>query len=165
MLCMHCSLFRHIAILSLSVGALLIVPDASAQIGASVQSVAMIAHPGTDVDTLTQRQILDLYTLEKNKWEDGSLVYLLEQKNETEAKLVFYDYIRKKPRDLKKIWMRAVLSGEGRTPKVVRSQEEVVQSVSEMPGALGYVNADLVTNRVKILAIIPNSSELTSTDK
>lgn len=144
--------FRHIKLCTLGIGLMLLAPAAWAQEGA--HEVVIITHPATGSDSLTQRQIFELYTLEKNKWQDGSLVYLFELKEDIATRQIFYDYLRQKPRDLKKIWMRAVLSGEGRTPKVLRTESEIVQRISEVPGALGYVSANLVTNRVKVLARI-----------
>lgn len=121
--------------------------------------IAVIAHPGVAVDSLSKTDLQEYYTLENNKWPDGSLVYVIEQKNDSEAKDLFYHFIRYKPRELKKMWMRVVLLGEGQTPKVVRSEAEVVERVANTPGAVGYVNATLVTEDVKVLRLFLYNSE------
>lgn len=124
-----------------------------------ITQVAVIAHPEVGSDSLTRRELQEYYTLENNKWPDGSLVYVIEQKNESAAKDMFYQYIRYKPRELKKMWMRVVLLGEGRTPKVVRSEAEVVERVATTPGAVGYVDAALVNGDVKVLSLFTYNPE------
>ncbi len=126
--------------------------------GAMENLVAVIAHPSVPVESVTQQALVDFYTLEKNKWEDGSLVVLFEQKQETTSKKQFYAYLQKRPRELKKVWMRVVLSGEGRTPRTVRSEEEVLQEVAATPGAIGYTDASLVTDEVVVLGYIGSAA-------
>ncbi|MEM8488114.1 MAG: hypothetical protein AAF564_21370 [Bacteroidota bacterium] len=120
-----------------------------------VAGIAIIAHPSVPATTLSQQQVLDFYVLETNRWEDGSLVVLFDQKQKTASKEKFYRFLKKEPRELKKVWMRVVLSGEGRTPRTLGSEEEVVQEVAATPGAIGYVSADLVTDDVVVLRYVP----------
>ena len=129
-------------------------------VAASENLVAVIAHPSVPTESVNQQMLLDFYTLEKNKWEDGTLVVLFEQKQETASKKQFYAYLEKRPRELKKVWMRVVLSGEGRTPRTVRSEEEVIQEVAATPGAIGYAAASLVTEQVVVLGYIPGEPSM-----
>ena len=119
-----------------------------------LQGVAIIAHPDVTAEQLGRRDLVDLYTLEINKWIDGSLVVLYDLKSNTATKQIFYDYLRQTRRELKKIWMRVVLSGEGRAPRAVGSEEELLRKVANTAGALGYVSTHLFTDDVQVLGII-----------
>lgn len=120
-----------------------------------VTRIAIIAHPTVPATTVDRKEVLDFYTLETNKWPDGSLVYLFDQKQRTASKEQFYDFLGKKPRELKKAWMRVVLAGEGRTPRALGTEEEMVAKVAATPGALGYVAAAFVTDEVVVLRYVP----------
>ena len=50
--------------------------------------------------------------------------------------------------------MRAVLSGEVQSPKIIKSLEEMVERVGDKEGAIGYTVASAVTDDVKIVATI-----------
>ena len=111
----------------------------------------VIAHPSVPADQLSRQELHDLYHLEWNRWEDGSLVVLLDMKKEGPARDIFYEYLGRSGREVKRIWMRAVLSGEGQAPKIVRDEEDMLKRVSTTPGAIGYLPLDLVTTQVKVL--------------
>ena len=117
--------------------------------------IAIIAHPSVPAKAVDRKEVLDFYTLETNKWADGSLVVLFDQKQRTASQEQFYSFLEKKPRELKKLWMRVVLSGEGRTPRALGSEEEMVAEVAATPGAIGYVAVELVTNEVVVLRYVP----------
>ncbi len=131
----------------------------TSQPNATDNRVAIIANPAVPATALDRQEVLDMYMLETNKWEDGSLVVLIEQKKGAPSKERFYDFLRKKPRELKKIWMRMVLAGEGRTPRTMGSEEDVLQEVASTPGAIGYVAASSVTDDVVVLLYIQPISE------
>ena len=139
--------------------------SSDAIVEAKQDDIVIIAHPSVQVSTLSRHVLLELYTLEQATWEDGSLVTLFDLKPETEAKRVFYQYLRQKPRELKKIWMRVVLSGEGRTPRILGHEEEVVKKVAETPGALGYSQRSLVTDDVKVLGVVGSEAIIESSGR
>ncbi len=56
--------------------------------------------------------------------------------------------------DMKRVWLRMILSGEGRAPTLLRSAEDLVERVAATPGAVGYVPLALVTRDVKVIATI-----------
>ena len=60
---------------------------------------------------------------------------------------------------MKSIWMKNMLSGEGQPPQAKATEQEILEQVAKTPGAIGYVNRDLVTADVIELAVIPVNSE------
>jgi ABC-type phosphate transport system substrate-binding protein len=52
---------------------------------------------------------------------------------------------------IKKVWMKLQLTGEGQAPEGLGSDDEVVSKVASTPGAIGYVDAAKVNDNVKVL--------------
>jgi ABC-type phosphate transport system substrate-binding protein len=116
--------------------------------------VAVIAHKGVSVSSLSASAASDIFTLSTKEWKDGSAVVVFDLKAEGVTRTKFYDFIGKSPIELKKTWMRVQLSGEGKAPAVVASEEEMIQKVASTPGAIGFVSASKASGEVKILATI-----------
>ena len=57
--------------------------------------------------------------------------------------------------DMQRIWLRKQFSGRALPPQTVYSEEEILERVASVPGAIGYLAADKVTDRVRVLLVIP----------
>ena len=121
---------------------------------AQVAPVAVIAHPSVPHERLDDRALLDLYSLEDTRWSDGARVVLFDYKGKSEMKDRFYRFLGRRSSDMKRVWLRVILSGEGRSPTLLRTGEEVLEQVRLTPGSVGYVPASLVTDEVKVVALI-----------
>jgi ABC-type phosphate transport system substrate-binding protein len=120
--------------------------------GMTQAQVAVIAHPSVEETSITRSAVTDIYSLTNTMWSNRSAVIVVDVRSDIPAKKQFYSEIGKSPSDLRKVWMRAVLSGEAKAPEVAESEEEVLQKVSSTRGAIGYVSASKVTAAVKVLA-------------
>lgn len=116
--------------------------------------IVIIAHKNVPNDSLSARQVRELYWLKKTTWSDGSLVHLFDLKKNSDAKNEFYDFIYTSTVELHQVWMRAVLSGEVQSPRIIKSLTEMVSQVGMKEGAIGYTLASAVTDEVKIIAAI-----------
>ncbi len=121
--------------------------------GASGQ-VAIIAHKGVSTDAIGKQQLLDFYTGDDRKWDDGVPVTVLDLKRKNATKKALYEYLGKSTSRMKSIWMKRMLAGEGDPPEAMESEDEMLRKVASTPGAVGFVSEFKVTNEVKILAII-----------
>ncbi len=146
----------------LALGAMLQSIDPSPVYGQPVENdvmadtdfVALVAHKAVSNTALSSREAAEIYRMEHNKWDDGSLVVIVDLATKSDVKAQFYNFINAKERELKNVWMRFILSGEGRAPTVARSEQEMVDLVANTEGAVGYVGAGFVTDQVKVLALI-----------
>lgn len=116
--------------------------------------VALVAHKAVSNEVLSSREAAEIYRMENNKWDDGTLVIIVDLAVQSSVKSQFHNFINARERELKNVWMRFILSGEGRAPTVARSEEEVVSLVASTEGAIGYVSMAFVTDEVKVLALI-----------
>ncbi len=117
--------------------------------------VAVVAHPSVQTGELDERRLLDIYSLEETKWQDGTRIVLLDLKGQSDLKDTFYAFLGRRPQDVKRVWLRIILSGEGRSPTLLRSVDDVLEEIAETPGAIGYIPLDMVTDAVQIITTIP----------
>jgi ABC-type phosphate transport system substrate-binding protein len=119
--------------------------------GAATAQLAVIAHSSAQAPSLTRAQVTDIYTLSQTAWPDGTPVVVVDLRKPSPAKERFYAAIDKDPSDLRKEWMRAILTGKAKAPEGVDTESEMLKMVATTPGAIGYLRATAVTSEVKVL--------------
>jgi len=123
-------------------------------VGVMHAQVAVVVNKSVGVSSLSASELQDIYTLSTKDWKSGGKIVPFDIKVDA-VKDKFYGYLGKSSPDLKKIWMRVQLSGEGKAPEPLGSDDEVVERVASTPGAIGFVSADKVKGNVKVVATIP----------
>lgn len=121
---------------------------------ASSAEVAVIANPSVPAHSIDKSRLLDLYSGDIKEWENGDPIVLVDLKPTADVKDAFYGFLGKSASRMKSIWMKNMLTGEGRPPEAVASQEELLRKVAATPGAIGYVDRNLVTSDVITLTVI-----------
>ena len=116
--------------------------------------VAVIVNKSVGAATLTSAQCAAIYSLDNKTWPNGDKVIVFDSKNAT-TKGKFFGFIGKTDAELKKIWMRVQLSGGGKAPEGLSSDDEIVAKVASTPGAIGYVGASAAGSSVKVVATVP----------
>ncbi|MGH8016008.1 MAG: hypothetical protein ACREBV_07450, partial [Candidatus Zixiibacteriota bacterium] len=102
------------------------------------------------------KQLSSVYRGEKRSWSDGTKIKVWDLGERGETRESFYDYMGVRRSQMKLLWMRQLLTGEGEPPDEAATQEEMIKNVIATPGAIGYVNKELVDGRVKLLLLIQN---------
>lgn len=119
------------------------------------EEVAIITHPSVPIEQLSSRDVEDIYSLEELTWKDGSRIIVFDLKGKkSPIKQTFYAFIGRRPNDLKRLWLRVILSGEGQSPTLLDSPEDVLEMVAQTPGAIGYVPHSMASDAVKIVTRI-----------
>ncbi len=116
--------------------------------------VAVIVNKSVGASSLTSAQCAAIYSLDNKTWPNGDKVVVFDSKNST-TKAKFFGFIGKTDAELKKIWMRVQLSGGGKAPEGLASDEEIVGKVASTPGAIGYVGAAAAGGNVKVVVTVP----------
>ncbi len=131
---------------------------AQAEAGASLMEpavrVAIIAHPDVTPDTLTRNELLDYYTGDRQEWPDGTRVIVKELKAKGPVRDAFYEFLGQRPSRLKSIWLRKLLAGEGERPESLSDEQQMLETVANTPGAIGFINAQMTDERVRTLVLI-----------
>jgi ABC-type phosphate transport system substrate-binding protein len=121
---------------------------------AATGQVAVIANKSVPVSSIERSALLDIYSLSTHTWDDGSAIVVVTMKGNDGIVKKFHRFIHSTPFEMRKVWMRAQLSGEGRVPIALASEMEVAEKVASTPGAIGFVSAGHVPAGVITLAII-----------
>ena len=139
----------------LLIGIIIIMAAAPTALSAEV---AVIAHPSVPAQDISRAQLLDLYMGDVKEWDNGEPIILIDLKPRTDIKQTFYDFLGKSASRMKSVWMKQMLTGEGRPPEAMSTQEDLLEKVASTPGAIGYIDKTLVTGDVITLTIISSEN-------
>jgi ABC-type phosphate transport system substrate-binding protein len=128
-------------------------------INISQAQVAVIANKSISIDKINKTELLDCYTGDLKKLDDGQIIHVYDLKAKTETKKIFYKYLGKSPSRMKSIWMKRMLSGDGDPPPALESEEEMLKKVEKTKGAIGFVDYEKVTSKVKVIALIEKEKD------
>jgi ABC-type phosphate transport system substrate-binding protein len=116
--------------------------------------VAVIANKSVSDASISSSKVESVYMLKDKTWSDGKGVILFTLKSDNGTVEKFFSSFGKSSSDMKKLWMKAQLTGEGMAPEALGSEDEVVNKVASTPGAIGFVDAQKVNGNVKVLLTI-----------
>lgn len=122
---------------------------------AYAEEVAVIVNKENATDEVSFKELVKIFKQEKQHWEDGKKIYLIMQETGSpEKKVVLKEIYKMTDEELKKFWLAKMFRGEiSSFPKVLGSNEAVKRFVSEVPNAIGFIDASFVDESVKVLRI------------
>lgn len=138
------TLYHHIRkILTPLVGLLLLLPlqnGISRGEGMDENDVTFIASLDVFESTLSSKDIRDIFLGKKCKWTDGKEI-IIAVMYQTEAHQQFTKkYTRKTSAQFMTYWKHMVFIGQGRFPKSIASETEMIDFVAKSHGVIGYVS-------------------------
>jgi len=114
--------------------------------------VAVVAHKDVPVESISKDQLLDFYIGDIQAWPSSELeIIVCDLREKGDVKDGFYDYLGKSSSRMRSIWLKRKLAGEGNPPLFFPSEEELLEHITNTPGAIGFVHLTKVTDNVKIL--------------
>lgn len=151
----HCRVAAVVPVLA--VLAVLVASPARAQDAATAQpeGVAIVVHPGVEIDNLGLDQLRRIFMADQQFWPDGSRVTLLVRAPAAYERDVVLNVIYRMSEDeFRKYWVGKMFRAEVPAgPKIVYSSEMAGGLVTAVPGAIGFVPAGDVTEGAKVLRI------------
>ena len=118
------------------------------------ESVAIIVHESIAVSSFNKNDLVEIYTLRRSSWSDGSRIIITDYKGESQLRDEFYSYIDIQVSAIKRLWLKEQFTGRSLPPKVVKSVDEMSKLVTENPGTIGYVPVSDIPEGVRVLLII-----------
>ncbi|MEW5682095.1 MAG: hypothetical protein AB1780_06920 [Pseudomonadota bacterium] len=105
----------------------------------SVPAATVLAHPSVPLDSLTQAQLRNIFSLRQTLWPDGTPVRVIVMPVDTELHQRFCrEQLRLFPYQLNNIWDKHSFSGTGRRPEQAADAVTMLQLIRSIPGAIGY---------------------------
>ena len=113
----------------------------------------VIVNNSVPASSIVPKELLDVYTLNKVHWDDGSRITVFDLKR-GQAKEEFYAHIDMSEEDLQRIWLRKQFTGKARPPRSMANEDELIDMVNRTPGAIGYASARKIPKKsnVRIVA-------------
>jgi ABC-type phosphate transport system substrate-binding protein len=129
----------------------------SVAFAAHSQATAMrvVVNPSVEPKILTVEQMRRIFSMRQTTWSNGQAitVYVLSSQHLTHqafSKKVLGMF----PYQLDRIWNKLVYSGLGEEPIKVQSEQEMLDRISQKPGAIGYVTQQINDNNVNFINVL-----------
>jgi ABC-type phosphate transport system substrate-binding protein len=119
-----------------------------------IQSASVLVHNSVPLQSLSQTQLRNIFTLRQTQWPDGTPIRvivlpdsaLLHQRFSREQLKLF-------PYQLSSIWDKHSFSGTGSRPLQVDDEAIMLQMIRSTPGAIGYVGQATAESGLKEVRI------------
>ncbi len=117
----------------------------------SYSQVVVIANKSVPENSISINKLTDIYLLRAKTWSNGNAIVPFTIKSDNAEVDKFFSKLGKSYEDMKKLWLKMQLTGEGQPPAALDSDDDVVNKVASTPGAIGFVSAGKVNGNVKVL--------------
>jgi len=115
----------------------------------------VIVHPSNPAESVSRRQLSDMFLKKLTHWPDGTTAEPVEPPEKSRTRAYFLSDVMngRSALALKMFWQKRVFSGRDTPPLEKASEEEVVAFVKATPGAIGYVAPTTPVVGVKVLEL------------
>lgn len=122
---------------------------------AAAGEIAVIVSKANPTEAISFRELVKIFKQEKQYWETGGKIYLIMQETgAAEKATVLKKIYQMEEQELKKFWLGKLFRQEiASFPKTLSSNEAVKRFVSQVPSAVGVIDASFVDDSVKVLRI------------
>lgn len=118
--------------------------------------VAVIVHPSSGIESLTEDDIARLFLGKSKSFPGGAQAVPINQNEGSAAREKFNEAVCKKnASQYKAYWSQLVFTGKGTPPKDGGDDAGVKALISANPNMIGYVDASAVDASVKVVFKVP----------
>ena len=124
-------------------------------VSATSGDIAIIVNKANPTDELSSTDLVKIFAQDKQYWENGKKVYLIMQEaGSLEKKVILKKIYKMGDEELKRFWLAKMFREEiASFPKTLSSNEAVKRFISQVPNAIGFIDASFVDESVKVLRI------------
>lgn len=122
---------------------------------AEANRVVIVAHRDVRVDSLSDEDLRAIFFGQRLYWQEGQLIVPIVLTSGPTHETFLATCLQETAPLFRTFWMHAIFTGQARAPKATSREEIALAFVAETPGAVGYVRAGNVSNRVKIISVNP----------
>lgn len=114
--------------------------------------LVVIGNKDMDTEELTRKEVIDIYMGRNSVFPNGKIAMPLDQSVDSDARSQFYaKLVGKNINEINAYWARLLFSGRARPPRVIKREEEIVNTVTENNSVIGYVDSSYLTDDVKVI--------------
>ncbi|TCK08298.1 hypothetical protein [Marinobacterium mangrovicola] len=117
--------------------------------------ILVVVSKDSPVDTITKRELVDLYMGRSHSLPDGSPVMKIDAPVDSPVRAEFYQaLIGMKVSEVNAYWARLMFTGRATPPMSVTKPEDVAGLLARNPSALGYLPEDSENEQLKTIFVI-----------
>jgi ABC-type phosphate transport system substrate-binding protein len=122
-----------------------------AALAVHAEGLVVIANTQVPVNSISVEELTLVYLIQRNSWSNGVVIVPVNREASSAERGFFSEQLfNRTPSDMSEYWNR--LRFTGKIPPLVQTSDQAVLGfVRSVPGAIGYVDAELVTTGVKVL--------------
>lgn len=122
--------------------------------GAVAGELVVVANRGVTTEQLSDRDLLELFSLRQGQWPDGQPVRVLAlDKDHNLHQRFCRDLLKLASYRLEWFWSRHLYAGFGSAPQRFDSVEALRTALAATPGAIGYLQQEDLNDQVKALVV------------
>lgn len=115
--------------------------------------VAVIANQRNSVESLTPKQVQDIFLGRTRTFPDGRYALPIDQSSALRAE--FYQKLTDRPiEQINAFWARIMFTGQASPPLQLPDDAAVLKTVRENEGAIGYVEKSHLDKTVRVLLLL-----------
>ena len=115
--------------------------------------ILVIANNSVPADNLSSTTVSDIYLGNISRWNNGDSIRVVMLKKGATHETFTREIVGETPERLKKYWKKAIFTGTGTPPKVVKTEADVVNFVAATRGAIGYIDSSISHGGVKVISV------------
>ena len=122
-------------------------------VGVASAETVIICNPGVQETVIPPQILQKIFLGKRTKWSDNSKINVVVLKDTEQHKLFLKSYIHRTHSQWKSHWKKMVFTGKGIKPRQFDDTGAYLKYISSSPGAVGYIDAGLANDTVKILNV------------
>lgn len=114
--------------------------------------IVVIINPANQIESLTKRQVIDLYMGRSSHFPNGIRPLRFDQPTNSETRAHFYHQLtHMNLASINAYWARLIFTGRASAPQALSSNEEMLEIVENNQYAIGYIDKRYLNNHVKVI--------------
>lgn len=117
--------------------------------------LAVVVNPENSIDSLEERDVVDLYMGRFMAFPNGVSALPLDQPINSEIRAEFYQLLTEKSvAQINAYWAKLIFSGRATPPRMARSGDDIIEMVLNNKNAIAYIPHEEVTDEVKVVYVL-----------
>jgi ABC-type phosphate transport system substrate-binding protein len=114
--------------------------------------VVVIVSSNSSITSLSADQAARIFLGKNDKFPNGQSAIPVDQPEGETIRDEFYAKVtHKNASQLASYWSKLIFTGEGRLPKTLNSDKDVVKEVANDPNAIGYIDKSALKKNVRVV--------------
>lgn len=119
---------------------------------AQAHGLVVVVNEDCQIDSLTKRQVIDIYMGRFNTFPDGQKATPIDYPPQSAIKSQFYmRLVQQNERKVSTYWARLLFSGNATPPTTIASVKDIINNVRANKDMIAYIPESEVTEGVKVV--------------